>query len=251
MTPLPLHYAEVSPAPPLRPWVECYWTSAGRLAEPCWKSVLPDGCMDLIFADVESEAQVVGTQRQAMPVRLVGTVTLFGIRFRPGSLPSFFPVDATTLVDRSGPLSELLPGPLLRDFHELLGAPLAERVALADRMLLGRLAGLVPDRFVARAVAALARSRTTPGTETLADRLGMSRRTLERRFQATVGVGPGTLARILRFRRAVDRMAGRPDLALGRIAHESGYADQPHFTREVRSFTGLTPGRLRITQWGG
>jgi AraC-like DNA-binding protein len=45
--------------------------------------------------------------------------------------------------------------------------------------------------------------------------------------------------RIVRFRRAV--VAARGGAALAAAAAEAGYADQSHFTREVRSLTGRSP----------
>jgi transcriptional regulator GlxA family with amidase domain len=67
----------------------------------------------------------------------------------------------------------------------------------------------------------------------------VDRRNLELRFQRQVGLSPGTVARIARVQRAVgmlSRHAGLP-----RTAAECGYADQPHFTREIRAMAGLTP----------
>jgi transcriptional regulator GlxA family with amidase domain len=51
-------------------------------------------------------------------------------------------------------------------------------------------------------------------------------------------------ARRLRVRAAADRVAST-GLPLARIACETGFADQAHFTREVRRETGLTPAGLR------
>lgn len=247
-------YREYTPAPQLRPWVECYWSSSGVFAVPRVRAVLPDGCMDIVIAGTPDQAPgalVVGTQRRAFLIRLDGRMESFGIRFRPAGLPAVLPVPAEELVDQSVALADLVRPAASRAFDRLADAPPAQRPALADAALLRLLEGLAPDRFVARAILAVHEHHGSPGTRALADRMGMSPRTLERRFRATVGLGPGTLARILRFRRAADRMAARPEMALGRIAHEAGYADQSHFNRDVRTLTGHTPRQLRRIQWGG
>lgn len=73
--------------------------------------------------------------------------------------------------------------------------------------------------------------------------LGCSRRHLAARFGEDVGMTPKAYARLLRFERAVERLRGG-DAALGRIAADCGYADQAHFSRELRAFAGATPTTL-------
>jgi AraC-like DNA-binding protein len=252
MSPLPLDYRETRPAPPLRPWVECYWSVEGFVPAPTVRPVLPDGCMDLLVSDGPGGhtcARVIGTQRHAAPITLAGPVAAFGIRFRPAGLPAFLPVYAGELVDEAPELADVAGHDDLADLRPLAEVPLGDRPRLADRILITRLSRFAPDRFVARALASIREAQGAPGAGMIANRLGMSRRTLERRFRATVGIGPGALARILRFRRASNRMATRPDLELGRIAQEAGYADQSHFTRDVRDLAGVTPGQLRRLYW--
>ncbi len=59
---------------------------------------------------------------------------------------------------------------------------------------------------------------------------------------AYFGYGYRTLHRILRFRFALDLAeSGRP---LAEAAAEAGYADQAHFTRDTRAFSGLPPAAL-------
>jgi AraC-like DNA-binding protein len=80
-------------------------------------------------------------------------------------------------------------------------------------------------------------------TGALAGELGVGRRRLEREFRREIGLSPGAVARIARFQRAVQQLAGGVPLARAAVA--SGYADQPHLSRETRAMTGLTPAELR------
>ena len=61
------------------------------------------------------------------------------------------------------------------------------------------------------------------------------------RFTSEYGVGPKTLARLVRFSRSVD--AVRTGTGLADIASSVGYADQAHMTREWAEFAGLPPTR--------
>jgi len=92
-------------------------------------------------------------------------------------------------------------------------------------------------------VVTLLRRSGTPHLPTLADEIGLSERQLRRRFTEAVGYGPKALHGILRFQHALHLARSTGD-GLATIAHEAGYADQAHFTREVRRLAGVTPTRL-------
>jgi AraC-like DNA-binding protein len=82
------------------------------------------------------------------------------------------------------------------------------------------------------------RGRITVGA--LVMETGWSRRHLIARFREHVGLTPGTLARILRFRRALGLVeVGR--IGLAEIALACGYYDQAHLDRDFRAFAGGPP----------
>jgi AraC family transcriptional regulator len=57
------------------------------------------------------------------------------------------------------------------------------------------------------------------------------------------GMSPQALRREVRWRRALKLLSG-PD-SLANIAAQTGFADQSHFTRTTRAFTGMSPATLR------
>ena len=72
---------------------------------------------------------------------------------------------------------------------------------------------------------------------------GYSHRRFIGLFHAAVGLTPKRYCRVLRFRRALERVTDETpwvDVALA-----AGYSDQPHFNREFREFTGVSPERYR------
>jgi AraC-like DNA-binding protein len=88
--------------------------------------------------------------------------------------------------------------------------------------------------------------------DTLAAELGCSRRYLVAGFREQVGVPPKTLARILRFHRAVGMMGSGPGWA--EIALSCGYYDQAHLIRDFNQFAGSSPSdfaRRRLPDGGG
>jgi AraC-like DNA-binding protein len=71
--------------------------------------------------------------------------------------------------------------------------------------------------------------------------LGCSRKLLAARFHEHIGLTPKSVARILRFRHALDLIEATP-ANWSAIAHTAGYFDQAHFTNDFRRLTGRTPG---------
>ena len=77
--------------------------------------------------------------------------------------------------------------------------------------------------------------------ESLAAQIGCSRRYLHARFREQVGLGPKTVARLIRFA-AVRRRIENAPARWADVAYECGYADQSHLNRDFRELAGTTPG---------
>lgn len=75
----------------------------------------------------------------------------------------------------------------------------------------------------------------------LSDELGMSQRSFQRLFKEYVGFSPRTYIRISRFNKALNKLETGDFKSLTDLAHDAQYADQAHFTRTFKEFTGLTP----------
>jgi AraC-like DNA-binding protein len=128
----------------------------------------------------------------------------------------------------------------------------AARFDRIDRLLLDRLAvATAPSGGVAAAWRRIAASHGAIAVERLAHEIGWSRKHLADRVRRELGLSPKTLARVVRFERAVallDTAAapGRADLAAW-----CGYADQAHFNRDFRAFAGCTPGDYLASRMPG
>ena len=118
------------------------------------------------------------------------------------------------------------------------------RFAILDREIAARVAAArAPSASVLWAWRRLADTHGRVGIGTLVGEIGWSRKHLIAQFREQIGLPPKTLARVLRFGRAVQLMK------LGHVrfvdlANDCGYYDQAHFSRDVREFAGVTPGEL-------
>ena len=76
---------------------------------------------------------------------------------------------------------------------------------------------------------------------TLAEEIGWSRKHLVDRFRSEFGVGPKSLARMIRFHHACRRARTGTSSGWAGIAAESGFADQAHLVREFVALAGEPP----------
>ena len=224
--------------------MECYWALTADQAPP-WKSrILPDGSNDIIL-DLSNAPRcfVVGVMRRADVVPLAGHVDLLGVRFRPGGALPFLDVPLHELADRHVDLDALWGRRAATLFDAVATAPLAERVAVLERMLAAaRARTLADDDLVPRAVTLMRRTRGGIGMRSAAQALGVGERRLERAFDVAIGLSPKRFARVVRFLGAV-REIGRSLYSGTAVAFAAGYADQPHFVREFKRLAGVTPAQ--------
>lgn len=150
----------------------------------------------------------------------------------------------------SGQLVVPLEDVLGREARDLVGR-LVEcpawdaRFAILDAYIAGRVreaARPAPD--VLWAWRRLAETGGRLAIATLADELGRSHRHLVSRFREQVGPPPKTVARLLRFQRAVRLLSHDDGGRFAEIALDCGYYDQAHLNRDFRELAGASPGEF-------
>ncbi|WFM71307.1 GlxA family transcriptional regulator [Halomonas sp. CKK8] len=105
--------------------------------------------------------------------------------------------------------------------------------------------GKIEDRLVRRAIAVLEQHLGEAiSMDALAERVGTSRRHLERRFREILGVGPQKFARDLRLRYGL-WLLHYTGKSITEIGERCGFADTAHFSRQFRSAFDMTPSEMR------
>ncbi|MCX2184742.1 AraC family transcriptional regulator [Streptomyces sp. SKN60] len=208
--------------------------AAADAADPGTRPVLPDGCMDLIWAD--GRLLVAGPDTRAYVPRSPAA-HYAGVRFAPGEAAGVLGVEASAVRDERVDLAELWDPRVARRLADRVSGA-ADRAAALEDLVLRRAADAPAPDPLLRAVVARLRAGLPVGTA--ADQLGIGVRQLHRRSLAAFGYGPKTLARILRLQRALALVtAGVP---AAEAAPRAGCVDQAHLAREMRALTGLTIG---------
>jgi AraC-like DNA-binding protein len=171
----------------------------------------------------------------------------------PLGAAALFGLPGRELAGRIVELDDVLPGRRAALLVERLAARATwtERFAVLDAWLQRRIAEEpAPPPDVTGAWRRIVASAGEVPVAELTRELGCSRRHLAARFGEAVGMTPKRFARTVRFERAVARLRAGDD-ELGRIAADCGYYDQAHFNRDVRSFSGATPGALLAHRHAG
>ncbi|MFD5200803.1 DUF6597 domain-containing transcriptional factor [Streptomyces sp. NPDC058375] len=199
------------------------------------RSVLPDGCMDLIWT--AGRLVVAGPDTHAFEVDPRNRGSCAAIRFGPGTAPVLLGVPAHELRDHRVDLAALWPRTAVAALTGRIDRAADPATALED-FALGRAADTgPPDPLTAAVADGLRRGRSVAST---AAEVGLGARQLHRRSLAAFGYGPKTLARILRLQRALALI--RTGLPYAEAACAAGCTDQAHLAREMRDLAGMTIG---------
>lgn len=256
-----LLYEEVTPAPALREYIECYWNLQSKSSlheELC----LPDGSASFIFTfgqnyfraschepHIRNEVAQASVPHQGKVSFLVsqkGPVYNIGVRFKPHGLSSFFGVSMTKLTPPFALQGDSL-FPLLTEVSKGLSlySKFTDNVDLLNQAFISHLPNAEPpDQLVSMAVTEMVRNAGNLRISELYEQLCVSKSTLEKRFQESVGLSPKILCNILRFNSIIYQGQQEPAPTLTQLTYQQGFFDQSHLVHNFRSFTGLPPGRF-------
>ena len=230
-------YREFQPAPHLKRFVECYWHRHDAFPDPRHR-VLPDGCSDILFTSESGEParlSFLGLMTVPLESPVAAQTQFFGIRFRPAMASSFLR-ELAALPNSNITLNDDACGRRL--FVQLAEACTPEQMIACAESYLGSPKFDPPPPILSAALEGLhTEDPIRPAT-------AGSQRHLRRLCREHTGISPKLLSRILRFRRAVERLRQRPQVRWADFAAACGYFDQAHLIREFQEFAGETPGRF-------
>ncbi len=248
-----------APEPHLRPFVSGYQGYVETGSVPVRRQEVPTTRVPLIV-NFDAPWRIAGAKDDATPavessffaglfersvwVEATGPAHCVQIDLTPIGAHLVFGFPMHELANRVVSLDDVLPAGERRLAERLADATSwSARFELLDRVLAKRLAEATPpSREVVWAYDALEQTGGRVPIASLAEGIGRSRRHLATRFREQVGLPPKTVARIFRFRRALE-LLGRGS-GFAELAYECGYFDQAHLNRDFRQFAGTSPGEL-------
>lgn len=179
---------------------------------------------------------------------LIGDFDIIGVRFFPNVLKPLFKLHPHELTD-SCVEADLLPGIKNSDLMERLCE--ARLPDIQVELLSSYLARVIEkhhariDAATQYALTALIQSKGNVSLRHIQKELKLSERSFERRFEQHVGIPPKLYSRICRFQASLNQLKQSNFSRLSDIAFDNGYADQSHFIRTFKQFSGYAPREFR------
>lgn len=253
-----MNYEIFKPDDELSPFVKCYWTlEGGGEVAPQKQTIVPDGCMEMIFhhADlyrqytegecsyVQPRCFVIGQLTRPLEIEPTGVTGIFSVRFHPEGFLPFATLPIRQMENRAVALERLFGGEGQELEQKVLNAAgTLERIKLIERFLLRRLTDSETiDRIVKSTVEILLTANGQLSVGELSRQTQINRRQLERKFSEAIGLSPKQLSKTIRLQAALKMLLSRKYTRLTTLAYEGDYYDQAHFIRDFRELTGFTP----------
>ena len=235
-----------TPKRPLNHWVQECWQLNVPEGRYDYRSV-PDNCIDLIINLTDpTEIFIVSPFSMVQVFEMTGPVTYFGIRFRPLqqqsiiSLPTGGWYNADNVINAADLLSTPLLNALRADAYKR--KTFQARCLSLSAVLLDVLQHRELDPRLQRYIQYCLKNITS--RINLSDKqcakFGVSARQLRRLTALQLGLTPRDFAKVLRFQHALRSMIFEDNVA----PWAQSYYDQPHFIRDFKGLTGVTPNEF-------
>lgn len=242
----------ILPQEELRPYVRYYWIQESN--EPFSVLTFPIGCPQIIFhrksslyipelAAFQNTFTISGQVNFSAHIKSDGNLEMIVAVFYPHTVGIFINTPPSAFYNQEISGYDIgnrqLNDIAARIFDCKSGG---ESICIFEQWLLTRIRPTLNMRRIGCSIGELMRTPSIP-VNTLASNVCLSRKQYERVFREQVGMNPKEYARVVRFQKAIWMMqCGSRDYS--HIAYANGYADQSHFIREFRQYSGLTPKQL-------
>lgn len=189
-----------------------------------------------------------GQTLMPMTLETEGTFQLYALRLFPFAVPALLGLEAHTLNDDCYDLLQVENIDTQSTLSALRKANTESDILnsfLDYFALLLKNAATNPSRRMILAVNMILKSNGNISITDLRNSLHITERTLERLFKKEMGVTAIQFAKIIQFHTSMKILKEEEYINLTEIGFKSGYADQSHFIRSFKKYTGKTPKEFR------
>jgi AraC-like DNA-binding protein len=240
-----MEYAIYKPPVHLQPYVKNFWSlenSKGEVLPPVYKS-MADGYTEVVFATNGGFKEYYNYSGYLLPqhstnraLTIGKTIGLFGIRLYPYALQPLFGIASLELVNHVHQLNSVT--------HRDLVDQVSEAKDQQDR--LEKVCAYLTKKLthnptpIEKVIQLLMASQGQASIAELQQLTGLSERQFERKFKSIIGFTPKRYSRIIRFQYTRRKFVAQPRLTFAELAYQCNYADQSHFIREFKEFSGMS-----------
>ena len=248
-----MHHLEVTPTETLRNAIKCFWYDKLDFGErPSGFEVVPDGYAELIFYFGSScsisyngtlqplpSPFMVGLLNQPVYFYAQNQLEIIAVRCFPWTVFDLLGLpsgqDGVRVVEH--PIARLQS--TLAEYIQL--GKKEEALAQVENYFLSNGINLTTDHTLHKAGVAMRETNGTIPVSQVATAAHATVRTLERKFKQSSGYTVKDVSSLIRFEQARNHLWHDPKSNLAALAHELGYTDQAHLSREFKRYSGTTP----------
>jgi len=248
-----MHHQEFQPPDALLDTIKCFWYNTREFGEiQTVFEVVPDGYAEIIFHFGSGCSIAYNEDLQPLPspfmIGLLNQPALFyaknrldiiGIRCYPWTV-----FDLLGLKSGKGGVRKLEHpiAQLQSDLTELINiGSIVEAVDRVKQYFLNARSGISTDSTLFKAGVALSEANGNLPVSQVASAAHATVRTLERKFMQSSGHTVKDVSGLMRFEQVRNHLWQCPDCNLAGLAHDLGYTDQSHLSREFKRYSGSTP----------
>jgi AraC-like DNA-binding protein len=250
---LKMQHQEFDPPEELRDSIKCFWHNSREAGETGSNfEVQPDGYAEIIFyfGSLYSISYQEGLQPLPSPF-------MMGLLDQPVVFSTDDHLDIIGIRCYPWTVFDLLGLPSGKDGVRIFEHPIARLQSVLNKLIetgnidealvnikqyfLDARSGVAVDSMLFKAGIAMRETNGTMPVSQVADAAHATVRTLERKFKRSSGYTVKDVSALIRFEQVRNQLWHYPDTNLAGLAHELGYTDQSHLSREFKRYSGTTP----------
>lgn len=248
-----MQHQEFEPPEELRDSIKCFWHNIREANElqPDFE-VVPDGYAEIIFHFDSGFCIVANGVLQPLPspfmIGLLNQPAIFhtknrleiiGVRCFPWTVFDLLglPVGKDGVRIFEHPIALLQP----ELSKQIEAGKVPEAIALVKQHFLDARLQIGNNSMLFKAGVAMSKANGNMPVSQVAAAAHATVRTLERKFKQSAGYSVKDVSGLMRFEQARNQLWTNPDGNLAGLAHELGYTDQSHLSREFKRYSGTTP----------
>jgi len=246
-------HQEFEPPEELRDTIKCFWYDRRDFGElQSSFEVMPDGYAEIIFhfgsgcsISYNGNLQplpspfIVGLLNQPILFYTKNRLEIIGIRCLPWTVFDLLglPSGKDNVHTFEHPIAQLHPT-LNESIH---AGHIGEALSRIKQYFVDAHSKIAVDSMLFKAGIAMRKANGTIPVSQVAAAAHATIRTLERNFKQSSGYTVKDVSGLMRFEQVRNQLWINPDCNLAGLAHELGYTDQSHLSREFKRFSGTTP----------
>ncbi len=230
-----IQYREIKPIPQLADFVESFWMLVNPSDEGKDVMVIPDSRIDISFSysrDKPYHVTLNGLESEPIQSVILPNTVIFAISFKLLAIEYLLDVKVSSLINTA----QILPVDFWKIVPEDLNNFDSFCKKISDHLVL-----LVKPSIDKRKVKLFKLIYSSEGALTvkqLSEQVNWTSRQINRYFNTQFGIPLKSYCNILRFKTSFRQ------IKRGRLFPEKNFADQAHFIKNVKKFSGVAPGEL-------